>query len=82
MKQIKVKMNKPVYLGWSILEISKTLMCEFWYGYIKPKYQNNARLFYIDIDSFIIYFITEDFYKDIAGDVKDTIHQIMKLIDH
>ena len=75
-------MNKPVYLGWSILEISKTLMCEFWYGYIKPKYQNNARLFYIDIDSFIIYFITEDFYKDIAGDVKDTIHQIMKLIDH
>ena len=82
MKQIKVKMNKPMYLGWSILEISKTLMCEFWYDYIKPKYQNNAKLCYIDIDSFIIHFLSEDFYKDIADDVKDTIHQIMKLIDH
>ena len=40
----KVKMNKPVYWGFSILEISKTLMCEFWYDYIKPKYQNNAKL--------------------------------------
>ena len=71
-----------MYLGWSILEISKTLMCEFWYDYIKPKYQNNAKLCYIDIDSFIIHFLSEDFYKDIADDVKDTIHQIMKLIDH
>ena len=57
-------------------------MCEFWYDYIKPKYQNNAKLCYIDIDSFIIHFLSEDFYKDIADDVKDTIHQIMKLIDH
>ena len=71
-----------MYLGWSILEISKTLMCEFWYDYIKPKYQNNAKLCYIDIDSFIIHFLSEDFYKDIEDDVKDTIHQIMKLIDH
>ena len=39
MKKIKVKINKPVYLGLSILEISKTLMYEFWYDYIKPKYQ-------------------------------------------
>ena len=44
MKQIKVKMNKPVYLGLSILEISKTLMYEFWYDYIKPKYQNRKFL--------------------------------------
>ena len=36
-------MNKPVYLGLSILEINKTLMYEFWYDYIKPKYQNNAK---------------------------------------
>ena len=42
MKIIKVKTNKSVYLGLSILEISKTLMYEFWYDYIKPKYQNNA----------------------------------------
>ena len=37
MKKIKVKINEPVYLGLSILEISKTLMYEFWYDYIKPK---------------------------------------------
>ena len=43
MKKIKVKMNKQVYLGLSILEISKTLMYEFWYGFIKPKYQQNAK---------------------------------------
>ena len=55
MKKIKVKMNKPVYLGLSISEISKTLMYEFWYDYIKPKYQNNAKLCYMDTDGFIIY---------------------------
>ena len=43
MKKTKVKMNMPVYLGMSILDINKTLMCEFWYDYIKPKYQENAR---------------------------------------
>ena len=83
MKKIKVKMNKPVYLGLSILEISKTLMYEFWYEYIKPKYQDNAKLCYMDTDSFIINIITENFYKDIADDVKkDLIHQIMSATDH
>ena len=43
MKKTKVKMNKPVYLVFSILEISKTLMYEYWHDYIKPKYQNNAK---------------------------------------
>ena len=43
MKKTKVKMNKPVYLGFSILEISKTLMYEYWHDCIKPKYQNNAK---------------------------------------
>ena len=38
MKKIQANMNRPVYLSMSILEISKTLMCEFWYDYIKPKY--------------------------------------------
>ena len=70
MKKTKVKMNKPVYLGFSILEISKTLMYEFWYDYIKPKYQNNAKLCYMDTGSFIIHFKTEDFYEGIANDVK------------
>ena len=58
MKKIKVKTNKPVYLGLSILEISKISMYEFWYNYIKPKYQDNARLCYMDTDSFIIYIKT------------------------
>ena len=70
MKKTKAKMNKPAYLGLSILEISKTLMYEFWYDYFKPKYQNNAKLCYMDTDSFIIHIKTEDFYKDIADDVK------------
>ena len=70
MKKIKVKMNKPVYLGLSILEICKTLMYEFWYDYIKPKYQNNAKLCYMDTDSFIINIKTEDCYGDIANDVE------------
>ena len=70
MKISKVKMNKPLYLGFSILEISKTLMYEFWYDYIKPNYQNNAKLCYMDSDSFIIQIKIEDFYKNIAVDVK------------
>ena len=53
-------MNKPVYLGLPILEISKILMYEFWYDYIKTKYQSDAKLCYMDTDSFIIYIKTED----------------------
>ena len=70
MKKTKVKMNKPVYLGMSILDISKTLMYEFWYNYIKPKYGDRAKLCYTDTDSIVIHIITEDFYKDIANDVE------------
>ena len=70
MKKIKVKMNKSVYLGLSILEISKTLMYEFWYDYIKPKYQYNANLCYMGTDNFIIYIKAEDVYEDIANDVE------------
>ena len=70
MKKTKVKMIKPVYLGQAILDISKTLMYEFWYNYIERKYGDNARLCYVDTDSFIIHIETEDFYKDIAGDVE------------
>ena len=70
MKKTKVKMNKPVYLGMSILDISKTLMYKFWYDYIKPKYEDRAKLCYTDTDSFIIHIITEDFFEDIAYDVE------------
>ena len=70
MKKTEVKMNKPVYLGQAILDISKSLMYEFWYDYIKPKYGEKARLYYMDTDSFVIYIKTEDFFKDIAGNVE------------
>ena len=69
MKKTKVKMNKPIYLGLSILEISKILMYEFWYDYMKPKYNGNVRLCYMDTDSFIMNIKTNDFYKDIFDDV-------------
>ena len=62
-------MNKPIYLGLSILEISKILMYEFWYDYMKPKYNDNVRLCYMDTDSFIMNIKTNDFYKDISDDV-------------
>ena len=70
MKKTKVKMNKPIYLGLSILEISKTLMYEFWYDYMKPKYGNDAKLCYMDTDSFVMNIKTNDFYRDIANDVE------------
>ena len=70
MKRTKVKMNKPIYLGLSILEISKILMYEFWYDYMKPKYGNNVKLCYMDTDSFIMSIKAEEFYRDIANDVE------------
>ena len=70
MKKAKVKMNKPIYLGLSILELSKTLMYEFRYDYMKPKYGDDVKLCYMDTDSFIMHIKTEDFYEDIANDVE------------
>ena len=70
-KKVKVKMNKPIYLGMSILDISKTLMYEFSYDCIKPKYHNKAILCYMDTDSFVIHIKTDDFYEDIADDFKE-----------
>ena len=72
MKKSKVKMNKSIYLGLSILEISKILMYEFWYDYMKPKYNDTVRLCYTDTDSFIMNIKTNDFYKDISDDVDNT----------
>ena len=69
MKKTKVKMNKPIYLGLSILEISKILMYEFWYDYMKPKYNDDVKLCYMDTDSFVMHIKTNDFYKDISDDV-------------
>ena len=70
-KKTKVKMNKPIYLGLSILEISKILMYEFWYDYMKPKYDNKVKLYYMDTDSFIMNIKANGFYEDIANDVEN-----------
>ena len=70
MKKTKVTMNKPLYLGMTILDISKTLMYKFWYDYIKPKYGDKAKLCYTDTDSFIIHIFTENFFEGIAGDIE------------
>ena len=83
MKKIKVKMNKLVYLDFSILEISKTLMYEFWYDYVKPKYQSNAKLCYKDKIALLFIIKLRMFMKILQMMLKkDLIHQIMKSIDH
>ena len=63
-------MNKPIYLGLAILELSKVLMYEFWYNYVKLKYSEKGKLCYMDTESFIVYIKTGDIYKDIREDVK------------
>ena len=85
MKKTKVKMNKPVCLGMSIFDISKTLMYEFWYDYIKPKYKEKAKLCYMDTDSFVIHIFTEDFFEDINNDIErwfDTANYDKMIKDH
>ena len=71
MKKTSLTMNKPVYLGMCILDLSKTIMFDFHYKYIKRKYGNKAKLLFTDTDSFLYEIQTEDFYKDISGDVRD-----------
>ena len=66
-----MKMCKPVYLGMSILDISKTLMYEFWYDYIKPKHKNKAKLCYMDTDNFVIYIFIEYFFNTLTMMLKD-----------
>ena len=71
MKKTSLTMNKPVYLGMCILDLSKTIMYDFHYNYIKPKYGAKAKLLFTDTDSFMYEIKTEDFYKDISKDVED-----------
>ena len=71
MKKVKMKMNKPIYLGLSILEVSKIIMYEFWYDYMKKKHGDMVKLCYMDTDSLIMNIKTKDFYKDIAQDVEE-----------
>ena len=70
-RKVKVKMNKPVYLGQAILDLSKTIMHEFHYDYMKRKYdEKSLKLLYMDTDLLVYDIKTEDFHKDIAEDVE------------
>ena len=70
LKKTQITMNKPVYLGLSILDLSKTGMYEFRYDYIKPKYVVKEKFCCVDTESFIVPVKTEDTYKDIAEDAE------------
>ena len=81
-KKTIVKINKPIHLGMSTLDISKTLMYEFWYEYVKPKYQDKVKLCYTDTGSFIIHIKTEDFIKKLLMVLKNGLTHLtmMKVI--
>ena len=91
MKKTKVLMNKPIYLGQGILDISKTLMYEFYYDYFKPKYGDRVKLLYMDTGSFILHIETEiknenlipesEFASDEAKEELNTILEIEKNVD-
>ena len=66
MRKTQTFINKPVCFGLSILELSKIVMYEVWYDYIKPNYEVKVKLCYMDTDSFIVYIKTDNVYKDTA----------------
>ena len=70
MRKTKLYFNKPVYLGMSILDLSKSLMYDFHYYYIKTKYGDNAKLIFSHTDSLAYEIRTKDFYKDINPDIE------------
>ena len=82
MKKTQIFINKPVYLGLSILELSKIVMYEFWYDYVKPKYEEKAKLYYIDTGSSIIYTKMEDVYKGNAKDAETRFDTSNYELDH
>ena len=76
-----MSMNKPVYLGLSILDLSKTVMYELWYDYLKQKYGGNVKLCCMDINSFIVHVKTDDIYKDNTKDVEKRFDTLNYEID-
>ena len=70
MERTQILMNEAIYLGLSILDLSKTVMYRFWYSYVKQKYGENAKLCYMDTDSVIGHVKADDIYKEIAEDVE------------
>ena len=79
MKKTEVYFNKPIYVGQAILDLSKTLMFDFHYNYIKPNYGEKAELLFTDTDSLMYCIQTDDFYKDIAKDMKENLIQVIAL---
>lgn len=69
LKIMNLTYNKPIYLGFTVLELSKWKMYDFHYQYMKPKFSSNLTLNYMDTDSFIYSIKTKDFYEDIREDV-------------
>ena len=78
MKNAQLSMNKSVYLGLSVLGLSKTVIYGFWYDYLKPKYGENVKLCYSDTDSIIVYVKTDHVHKDIAEDVDTLNYEVDK----
>ena len=84
MKKVEVKMNKPIYLGQAILDISKTLMYEFWCDYIKPKYGDKQDYAIWIRIALLCILKQKNFYKDIAGHVErwfDTSNMMKRMKD-
>ena len=81
-RKTSILMNTPIPVGQAILDVSKTLIYNFWNDYIKLKYGDKAKLCYMDTGSFIIHIETEDFFKDTADDVKygSTLLNMMKMM--
>ena len=82
MKKAEVYFNKPVYVGQAILDLSKTLMFDFHYDYIRDKYNDRAELLFTDTDSLLYLIHTDDFYRDIAHDIEDKFDTSVYPPDH
>ena len=73
MRKTQILVNKPVYLGLPILDLSKTVMYGFWYDYVKPKYGENTKFCYMDTETSIVHVKIDDIYKVISEDVEKKI---------